>query len=90
MRVVALYHPKSDHGGRVEDYVAEYKRFRDFEIDLVSLETTEGAEMASLYDVNQYPSILAIANDGSLQKAWQSEPLPAMNEIDAYVAQARS
>lgn len=80
-----LYHPKSDHGGRVEDYAREYQRLHeDRQLRLVSLESQEGWEMAKLYDVTTYPAVLAIAENGSLQKLWQAEQLPQGNELDFY------
>jgi len=85
MRVVFLYHPKSDQEGKVLDYVHEYKmRHPEIEPELLSLETVEGAEMATLYGVYSYPAILAVSHDGSLQQLWQDEQLPLMQELDAY------
>jgi hypothetical protein len=40
--------------------------------------------MAKLYDIVRYPAILAVANDGSLQKMWQDMPWPLMDEVAAY------
>ncbi|MBX4199395.1 hypothetical protein KW789_00665 [Candidatus Saccharibacteria bacterium] len=85
MRVVFLYHPKSEQEGRVLDYVHEYKsRHPEIEPELMSLETREGAEMAKLYDVTSYPAVLAVSRDGHLQQFWQGEQLPLMRELDAY------
>ena len=87
MRVAVLYHPKSEHEGRVLDYARDYKalhRDQQREMELISLETKEGAEMAKLYDVVRYPAVLAIAKDGSLQKLWQDEYLPLLRELDYY------
>ena len=84
MRVVVLYHPNSEHSGFVEDFAHEYERFKGKSLNLVSLETRDGAATASLYDVTIYPAILVMADDGSLQKMWQGIPLPLMSEIDQY------
>lgn len=87
MKAVALYHPQSDHGRRVEDYARDYKRRGgERQIELVSLETREGAEQARLYDVTSYPALLIVASGGQLQKLWQGG-LPLMNEVDAYYLQ---
>ena len=68
-----------------EDYAKEFhNRHQDKKIELVSLDTTEGAEMARLYDIVRNPAILAIANDGGLQKMWQDQPWPLMDEVSAY------
>ena len=84
MRAVVLYHPQSDHGGVVEDYARDYKRSRGRELELLSLETKEGDNLAKVYDATSYPAVLAIDKDGRLLKLWQGAQLPLMNEIDFY------
>lgn len=86
MRIVILYHPKSDHVGIVEEYAHEYdRRHPDRKIELLSLDTKDGWEMAKLYDVVRYPAVLAIEKDGHMAALWQDEQLPLMNEVDSYV-----
>lgn len=81
-----LYRPNSEHAGRVEDYAAEYGRLHHGrEIELVSVDSREGAERARLYDITRYPSVLALSDDGSLLQLWQDEHLPLMNELDFYL-----
>ncbi|HVS79269.1 MAG TPA: hypothetical protein VHD84_03220 [Candidatus Saccharimonadales bacterium] len=85
MRVVILYHPGSEFAGEVEDYKREFEiRHPGEKLELTSLETKEGANLAELYDVVRYPAILAIEDNGSLQKVWQDRPLPLMDELNAY------
>ncbi len=87
MRVVVLYHPKSEHGGAVEDYERDYKllhRDEKKKLELISLETREGADLAKLYDVVQYPAVLVVAKDGSLQRLWQGGELPLLRDLDFY------
>lgn len=85
MRVVVLYHPRSEHAGKVEDYARDYKlRAKTKELELVSLETVQGADLAKLYGIISYPAVLAISADGQLQKLWQGSNLPLMNELDYY------
>lgn len=79
-----LYHPKSDHSGVVLDYAHDYERFKGKKLELLSVDTRDGWSTASLYDVTQYPAILILADDGSVQKIWQGLPLPLTNEIDSY------
>ena len=91
MRIVILYHPQSDHAGKVEDYAHEYHmRHQDREIEKISLETKEGWEMAKLYDAVRYPAVLALADDGELQGMWQGDMLPLMGELDSYMASSES
>lgn len=86
MRTVILYHPNSDLAGRAEDYKSEFEsRHQAKQIELLSLETVSGAELAKLYDVVRYPALLVIAGDGNLQKMWQDQPFPLMDEVTAYL-----
>ncbi len=89
MKVIILYHPNSEHERTVTDYVRDYRMFKgqDKNIELVSLETRQGADMAKLYDVTSYPALLALAEDGRLLKLWQDELMPLMNELDSYSGQ---
>lgn len=66
------------------DYLHDYERFRGKKLELLSLNTANGAHLAELHDITQYPAILALAQDGSAQKFWQGLPLPLMNELDEY------
>ena len=84
---MVLYHPKSEHEGKVLDYAADFKRLRGKELELMSLETTQGAETAKLYDVTSYPAVLALANDGQLLRGWQGGVMPMMNELEYYTTQ---
>lgn len=83
MRGVILYHPKSDHGGLVEDYARDYKMSKGLQLELISLESLAGAEMARIYDVTSYPAVLVIAGGGSLHKFWQGG-LPLSSELNSY------
>jgi hypothetical protein len=83
MQAVIIYHPKSEHGGQVQDYKHDYQKIKGKKLELISLETVEGAEMAKLYDVTSYPAVLVIGQDGVLQKMWQGG-LPLMNDVESY------
>lgn len=85
MRTVILYHPNAEFAGLVQDFKREFEqRHQDRKVELVSLDEVDGAEMAKLYDVVRYPAILVTASDGSLQKMWQDQPFPLMDEVAAY------
>jgi 3-deoxy-D-manno-octulosonic acid (KDO) 8-phosphate synthase len=50
----------------------------------MSIDTREGSATATLYDVVQYPAILVLQTDGYVQKIWQGEQLPLMDEVASY------
>lgn len=86
MKAVILYHPNQEFAGLAEDFKRDFEsRMKGRQIELVSLETVEGAEMAKLYGVVRYPSILVISDSGQLQKLWQDRPLPMLDQVAAYL-----
>lgn len=87
MKVVILYRPNSEHDTLVQDFLRDYKRRTNKDLELMSLDTREGAEMARLYDVVDYPAIIAREDDGHLQQMWQGEKLPLIDEVSYYDSQ---
>jgi cytochrome oxidase Cu insertion factor (SCO1/SenC/PrrC family) len=84
MKIVILYHPESDHARRVEEYAHDFERIYPQKVDLLSLETREGADMARLYDVVRYPALLALRDTGEMLQMWVNDQLPLMDEVAAY------
>jgi hypothetical protein len=85
MRVIALYQPNSEYARIVEEYVHDFTHGHpERKCSLVSLDTREGADMARLYDIVQYPAILALSDKGELLKDWQGSMLPLSNEVAFY------
>lgn len=87
MKLLILYRPESDHATTVESFVRDFEHQHEDtarHVELVSLNTREGAAMATLYDIMQYPAILALTNDGRVLNAWQGQPLPLMDEVASY------
>lgn len=85
MKAVILYRPQSEFARPAEEYIREFESRRGKTIELVSLDTVEGADMAHLYDIVQYPALLVIRDDGQILKAWQGARLPLMDEVAGYL-----
>jgi len=86
MRIVILYRPQTEGMGRATDYAREFSmRHRDQKLELISLDTVEGDNMANVYGTTNYPTILALSNDGQLLQLWQDQQLPLMNELEGYL-----
>lgn len=83
-----LYRPNSEHSRVIEDFARDFSRqFADSRLDMVDLNTRDGSSTASLYDVMQYPALLALTDDGRLVKEWEGQNLPLMNEVAYYAHQ---
>lgn len=85
MRVLVLYRSNSEHGRLVEEFVHEFQNRHDSDkIELLNVDTREGSATATLYDVVQYPAVMVLQSDGSLQRSWIGETLPLIDEVIAY------
>lgn len=85
MKVMVLYRPDSEHGRQVDNFIHDFKdRHEDGQLEVLNIDSREGSAMASLYDVMQYPAILALRNDGSVLKMWEGGDLPLMDEVAYY------
>lgn len=85
MKVVILYRPNSEHGRLIEEFIHEYQaRHEVGHLDVINIDTREGSALASLYDVMQYPAIMVLQGDGFVQKIWQGDQLPLIQEVASY------
>lgn len=84
MKLIILYHAKGEFARQMEEYAHDFESQRGKVIELRDLETREGSDMAGLYDIVQYPALLAIRDDGQLAKVWQGASLPLMDEVAGY------
>lgn len=87
MKILVLYRPNSEHSRHIEEFIHNYQAVHDARhLEVVNLDTREGAATATLYDIMQYPAIMVVQNDGYVQKLWQGSDLPLMDEVASYAA----
>jgi hypothetical protein len=85
MKIVILYRPQSEHARVVEEFIQNYRDHHSTgRLEALNVDGREGSATASLYDVMQYPTILALANDGSVLHSWEGDMLPLSDEVAAY------
>jgi hypothetical protein len=85
MRVLVLYRPNSEHGRTIEEFIREFQARLDGKLEVVNVDSRDGSATASLYDVMNYPAILVLQTDGYLQKSWEGDALPLVDEVISYV-----
>ncbi len=85
MKVLVLYRPNSEHARGIEEFLHEFGRRNPADkIETIDIDTREGINAASLYDVMAYPAVLALADDGSELKRWVGEERPLLDELAYY------
>lgn len=87
MKVLILYRPESEHGRKVEEFIHEFqRRHGPSHLEILNIDSRDGIATATLYDIMRYPAILVIQDDGIIQKVWEGDSLPLMEEVASYAS----
>jgi hypothetical protein len=85
MKVTIFYRPESEHAREVEEFIHEFKRrYPDANPLVLNVDSVEGSEKARIYDIMQYPSVIAASDDGSELQRWDKGIMPLMSEVAYY------
>ncbi len=84
MKAIIIYRPESDHARAVEDYLRDFSRQTGHELETMDPDSSEGGELCRVYDIVEYPSVIALSDDGQLQNNWRGLPLPTISELSYY------
>lgn len=85
MRVVVVYRRESDHAREVLDYMRDFARQTGHLLEECNPDSRDGSDFCRVYDIVEYPTIVALAEDGQLQSLWRGRPLPTISEVSFYV-----
>ena len=84
MRVVIVWKDYTDYSREVIDWLREFNRRTGKELESIDPDTKDGGGFAKAYDVVEYPTVLALMDDGKLMSMWRGLPLPTINEVSFY------
>lgn len=85
MRVIVLYKDNTDYARQVSDYVRDFLRQTGHELETMNPDSKEGIAFCSTYDIMDFPTLVALSNDGQMQQMWRGLPLPTISEVSYYV-----
>lgn len=85
MRVVVVYKQQTDYTRQVDEFLESFKRQTGRELETLDPETRDGSGFCGTYDIVEYPSLIALSDDGQVQNLWKGLPLPTISEVSYYV-----
>jgi len=85
MKVVVVTRDNTDYARTVTDYLRDFKMQTGRDLTTLDPDSLEGADLCRTYDIVQYPTIIALSDDGVMQNLWAGLPLPTMSEVSYYV-----
>ena len=82
-RVVCVFRDDEDYTRTVTDWLEDFYRQTGREIETINPD--EEPDFCRLYDVVEYPSILALGANGEVRAAWRGKAMPLINEVLYYM-----
>lgn len=87
MRVVVVAKDNTDYARSVSEFLTNFTRQTGRELETLDPETPEGDMFCRTYDIVEYPSVIALSNDGQVQNIWRGTILPTISEVSYYATQ---
>lgn len=84
MRTIVIYKDESEHARPVIDFMREFKHRTGKDLETLDPDSPDGAQFCRTYDIVEYPSLLALDDEGHLQQLWRGLPLPTTSEVSYY------
>ena len=84
MKAVVVYKENSDHAREVFDYLSDFERQTGKKLEEIDPEKRENIGFVETYDIVEYPTILAVTDNGQVINMWRGRPLPTINEVSFY------
>jgi hypothetical protein len=85
MRLAAIYRNQEDYTTTVEEFLRDFSVRAGRSMDVIDPDSRQGAAFCETYDIVEYPTIVALSDDGSVQYMWRGLPLPTTNEVAYYL-----
>jgi len=85
MRVVVIYKDNTDYSRTVIDFLHDFEHQTGRKLETMNPEDRAGSDFCEVYNIVEYPSIIAISDEGILQNYWRGLPLPTISEVSYYV-----
>jgi len=84
MRTFIVYRDLSEHGQPVREFLRDFARQTGRQLETIDPDSRDGISLCRTYDIVEYPTIVAVDDNGVLQNTWRGLPLPTMSEVSYY------
>lgn len=84
MKVVVVYKPESEYARSVTEWLRDFERRTGKRIDELDPDTREGTSFCRSYDIVEYPTLVALDDNGVIQNLWRGTMLPTISEVSYY------
>ena len=83
MRVICIYRDNQDYTRSVTEWLENLRRQTGREVE--TMNPDENPSFCEAYDIVEYPTFLALGNNGEVRASWRGTTLPLINEVLYYM-----
>ena len=83
MRVVCVYRDNQDYSRSVNEWLSNLHRQTGKEIEIMNPDNDP--KFCETYDVVEYPTILALGEQGDVRASWRGPNLPLIDDVLYYM-----
>lgn len=84
MKTLVVYKEHSEHARDVEMFMHDFTKQTGAQLETVNPDTPEGSQFCQTYDIVEYPTLVALDDEGRMQNMWRGRPLPTISEVSYY------
>lgn len=84
MRVVIIWRDNTDYARTVIDWLRDFEQRTGTTIESLSPDEPAGESLCRAYDIVEYPTMLALDNDGSVLNMWRGTSMPRIGDVSYY------
>ncbi len=85
MRLLCIFREGEDYSRSVNEWLENFRRQTGRELEV--MDPDKETAFCETYDVVEFPTFLALGNDGSVRAAWSGRDLPLINDVLYYALQ---
>lgn len=82
MRIVCVYRDNQDYTRTVDEWLENFRRQTGREIE--RMDPDKNTSFCEAYDIVEYPTFLAVGENGEVRALWRGKDLPLINEVLFY------
>ncbi len=84
MRLIVIYRTETDYARSVVEQLREFTRRTGRIVEEIDPDSDEGQNLCRTYDIVEYPTIIALTDNGTMLAMWRGLPLPTIDEMNSY------
>ena len=85
MKITIVYREESDHAREVFDFLHDFEKRTGQTIEEINPDSPRNEFFIQAYDIVEYPTILALTDEGEVLNQWRGRPLPMIDEVSYYL-----